>query len=186
MENQGNLTTLLARFQYKDFYSIPQQPLDEDRDARNYMAGFTHVFRFAQDRHFLRLGYQFDYEESDGRNYTYRGNRILTGGQYTLPWGSTRLRYDFDLHQRGYLHANTILPANNPDTRKRQDLEQNHIFRVEQVLATNLGPGSIGCSANAPCPLTLAAEYQRTVADSNLAVYDYVRNVWSLTLSWQY
>jgi hypothetical protein len=186
VENQGNLTTLLARFQYKDFHSIPQQPLDEDRDARNWMGGVTHVFRFAQDRHYVRVGYQFDYEESDGRNYTYAGNRILTGGQYTLPWGSTRLKYDFDLHQRGYVHANTILPAINPSTRKRQDLEQNHIFRVEQVLAANLGPPSIGCASTAPCPLTLAAEYQRTVADSNLAVYDYVRNVWSLTLSWQY
>ena len=186
VENQGNLTTLLARFQYKDFHSIPQQPLDEDRDARNFMVGFTHVFRFAQDRHYLRLGYQYDYEDADGRNYAYAGSRILTGGQYTLPWGSTRLKYDFDLHQRGYFYANTILPAINPNTRQRQDLEQNHIFRVEQVLATNIGPGSIGCSATAPCPLTLAAEYQRTVADSNLAVYDYVRNVWSLTLSWQY
>ena len=38
----------------------------------------------------------------------------------------------------------------------------------------------------APCPLTLAAEWLHTVADSNLAVYDYVRNVWSLSLSWQY
>ena len=186
VENQGNLTTLLARFQDKDFYSFPQQLLDEDRDARNWMAGFTHVFRFAQDRHYIRIGYQFDYEKADGRNYTYAGNRILTGGQYTLPWGSTRLRYDFDLHQRGYVHANTILPVINPSTRKRQDLEQNHIFRIEQVLAANLGPPSIGCASTAPCPVTLAAEYQRTVADSNLPVYDYNRNVWSLTLSWQY
>jgi len=186
VENQGNLTTLLARFQHKDFYAFPQQLLDEDRDARNWMAGFTHVFRFAQDRHYIRVGYQFDYEKADGRNYTYAGNRILTGGQYTLPWGSTRLRYDFDLHQRGYVHANTILPVINPSTRKRQDLEQNHIFRIEQVLAANLGPPSIGCASTAPCPLTLAAEYQRTVADSNLPVFDYNRNVWSLTLSWQY
>lgn len=186
VENQSNLTTLLARFQYKDFNAIPQQFFDEDRDAQNWMVGFTHVFRFAQDRHYIRVGYQFDYENADGRNYTYVGNRVLTGGQYTLPWGSTRLKYDFDLHQRGYLHANTILPAINPNTRERQDLEQNHIFRIEQVLATNLGPASIGCSSSAPCPLTLAAEYQRTVADSNLPVYAYNRNVWSLTLSWQY
>jgi hypothetical protein len=74
----------------------------------------------------------------------------------------------------------------NPGTREREDSEQNHVVRVEQVLAANLGPASIGCASNAPCPLTLAAEFQRTVADSNLAVYSYNRNVWSLTLSWQY
>jgi tetratricopeptide (TPR) repeat protein len=187
VENQMNLTTLLARFQYKDFSSSASGGIqDEDRDARNYMAGFTHVLRFAQDRHFIRFGYQFDYEDADGQNYTYAGNRFLAGGQYTLPWGSTRLRYDFDLHQRNYVNKNTLLPTVNPDSRKRYDLEQNHVFRVEQVLAQNLGPTAIGCAPTAPCPLTLTAEFQRTVADSNLAVYDYVRNVWSVSLSWQY
>ena len=186
VENKSNLTTLLARFQNKDFYATPGQLRDEDRDAQNWMIGGTHVFRFAEDRHYIRVGYQFDYEKADGRNYTYAGNRFLAGGQYTLPWGSTRLKYDFDLHQRHYLHANTLLPAVNPSTREREDLEQNHVFRIEQVLAKNLGPTSIGCATNAPCPLTLAAEYQRTIADSNLAVYAFNRNVWSLTLSWQY
>jgi Tfp pilus assembly protein PilF len=186
VENQGNLTTVLGRFQNKDFYATPGQLEDEDRDARNWMVGLTHVFRFAQDKHYIRVGYQFDYEKADGRNYTYAGNRFLAGGQYTLPWGSTRLKYDFDLHQRHYLHANTLLPVVNPGTREREDFEQNHVVRVEQVLTANIGPASIGCAPTAPCPLTLAAEYQRTVADSNLAVYSYNRNVWSLTLSWQY
>jgi tetratricopeptide (TPR) repeat protein len=186
VENQSNLTTVLARFQNKDFYASPGQLEDEDRDARNWMVGLTHVFRFAQDKHYIRVGYQFDYENADGRNFTYAGNRFLAGGQYTLPWGSTRLKYDFDLHQRHYLHANSLLPVVNPGTREREDSEQNHVVRVEQVLAANLGPASIGCASNAPCPLTLSAEFQRTVADSNLAVYSYNRNVWSLTLSWQY
>jgi tetratricopeptide (TPR) repeat protein len=186
VENKRNLTTLLARFQDKDFFAVPGQFRDEDRDARNWMIGGTHVFRFAEDRHYIRVGYQFDYERTDGRNYDYAGNRYLAGGQYTLPWGSTRLKYDFDLHQRHYLHANTLLPAVNPGTREREDLEQNHVFRIEQVLAKNLGPTSIGCAATAPCPLTIAAEYQRTVADSNLPVFAFNRNVWSLTLSWQY
>jgi len=186
VENHGNLTTVLGRFQNKDFYASPGQLLDEDRDARNWMIGLTHVFRFAQDKHYIRVGYQFDYEKADGRNFTYAGNRFLAGGQYTLPWGSTRLKYDFDLHQRHYLHANTLLPVVNPGTREREDFEQNHVVRVEQVLAANIGPASIGCAPTAPCPLTLAAEYQRTVAESNLAVYTYNRNVWSLTLSWQY
>jgi len=186
VENQGNLTTVLGRFQNKDFYATPGQLEDEDRDARNWMIGLTHVFRFAQDKHYIRVGYQFDYEKADGRNFTYAGNRFLAGGQYTLPWGSTRLKYDFDLHQRHYLHANTLLPVVNPGTREREDFEQNHVVRVEQILAANIGPASIGCAPTAPCPLTLAAEYQRTVADSSLAVYAYNRNVWSLTLAWQY
>jgi tetratricopeptide (TPR) repeat protein len=186
VENQANLTTLVGRFQHKGFYGNPAHDPDEDRDGRNFMFGITHVFRFAQDRHFIRLGYQYDYENTDGRNYAYVGDRFLAGGQYTLPWESTRLRYDFDLHLRNYHYANTLLPAINPGTRERYDVEQNHIVRVEQVLAKNLGPSAIGCADNAPCPLTLAAEYQRTSVSSNLPVFAYGRNVWSLSLSWQY
>jgi Flp pilus assembly protein TadD len=186
VENQSNLTTVLGRFQNKDFYATPGQIEDEDRDARNFMIGLTHVFRFAQDKHYIRVGYQFDYEKADGRNYDYAGNRFQAGGQYTMPWGSTRLRYDFDLHQRHYLHANTLLPVVNPGTREREDFEQNHVVRVEQVLMKNVGPSAIGCAPTAPCPLTLAAEFQHTIAESNLALFSYHRNVWSLTLSWQY
>jgi len=185
VEDAHNLTTLLGRFQYKDFYATPGELPVEDRDARNYMVGITHVFRFDQDKHYIRIGYQFDDEHADGHDYSYWGNRFLTGTQYTLPWGSTRLKYDFDLHERHY-DTNAILPAIAPGTKHRYDLEQNHIFRIEQTLLGNLGPASIGCTNNAPCPLTLAAEYQRTVADSNLPVFAYNRNVWTLTLSWQY
>src|SRR5260370_641001 len=168
--HEGHPDHVPARFQDKDFFATPGQLRDEDRDAKNWMIGGTPVFRFAEDRHYIRVGYQFDYENADGRNYTYAGNRYLAGGQYTLPWGSTRLKYDFDLHQRHYLHANTLLPAGNPATREREALAQNHLLRIEQVLAKNLGPTSIGCAQTPPCPLTLAAEYQRTVADSNLPV----------------
>lgn len=186
LENQTNLTTLLARFQDKDFAASEGQIRDEDRDGQNWMVGVTHLFRFAGDRHYIRLGYQFDVDDTQGRNYRYQGNRYLAGGQYTLPWESTRLRYDFDLHERHYDRKNTILPVTAPGRRSREDIEQNHVWTIEQVLAKNLGPSRIGCVAATPCPLALAAQYQRTVARSNLAVFAYDRNVWSLTLSWQY
>jgi tetratricopeptide (TPR) repeat protein len=175
VESAGHLSTLQGRLQVKEFSLDSNVPPEEKRDAKNWMVGLAHVFRFAQDRHLLRLGYQFDVEDADGRNYRYLGHRVLVGAQYTLPWplpwGGARLRYDFDLHLRNYTHANTILPVNNPGTRERYDLEQNHVFRVEQPLPLNL---------------TLSAEFQRTVARSNLPVFSYERNVWALILTWQY
>lgn len=186
VENGMNLTSLTARLQVKDFAHDSNLPPEEIRDARNGMLGVTHVLRFANDRHLIRFGYQFDLENADGRDFSYVGHRFLAGGQYTLPWETTRLRYDFDLHQRHYTHANAILPARNPGTVEREDIEQNHVARVEQTLARSIGPASIGCAPTAPCPLALAFEYQRTVARSNLPVFSYDRNVFALILSWQY
>lgn len=171
VENAYNLTSLQGRFQAKEFSHDTNIPREEVRDGKNWMVGFTHIFRLAGDKHLFKLGYQFDVEDVAGRNFQYQGHRYLAGAQVTLPWGDTRLKYDMDLHLRSYLHANTILPLSAPATRERRDSELTHVVRVEQPL-----PGS----------LTLSAEYQAVISRSNLAVFSFNRNVYSLILSWQY
>lgn len=171
VENGWNLTTLLARAEIKNFAEPRGLDDTEVRDGTDYTIGFVHVFRFSNDRHLIRVGYQFNRDDTEGRNYSYLGHRYLAGAQYTLPWGSTRLKYDFELHHRDYTHRNALLPEDRPGTRKQRDDQQTHVFRAEQPL---------------PYALTLAAEYQLIVNESNLAVFDYTRNVFSLILSWQY
>ncbi|HET7876844.1 MAG TPA: tetratricopeptide repeat protein [Methylomirabilota bacterium] len=169
--NTYNLTTLQARLQVKEFSHDTDIPPEEVRDADNWLVGLLHVFRFESDRHFIRLGYQFDLEDASGRNWKYHGHRILAGAQYTLPWGDTRLRYDYDVHFRNYRHAHTILPITAPGTRERADIEQVHVARIEQPL---------------PWSLTLSLEYQGIASRSNLPLFSYNRSVYSLILSWQY
>ena len=56
-------------------------------------------------------------------------------------------------------------------TMKRHDTEQTHIFRIEKPL---------------PRDLTLSVEYQGVYSQSNLAVFNFHRNLFSLILTWQY
>ncbi|OLE37479.1 MAG: hypothetical protein AUG00_08105 [Candidatus Rokubacteria bacterium 13_1_20CM_2_70_7] len=170
-ESDQHLTQVLGRYQNKDFNDREGTVPREIRDADNWMTGIQHFLRFSEDRHYLKLGYQFDYEDAEGKNYAYRGHRILTGAQYTLPWQAIRLKYDLDLHVRGYTHHNSILPSNDPGRRRRYDEEVTQTFRVEVPL---------------PYRFTLAAEYLRTDNRSNLDVFDYTRNVTSLSLVWSY
>ncbi|MFQ5899139.1 MAG: tetratricopeptide repeat protein [Candidatus Methylomirabilia bacterium] len=165
LENAGNLTTVQTRVQFKEFSDDSNLPSEEVRDATNWMLGFLHIFRFEADKHLIRLGYQFDVEDAEGRNFEYRGHRILAGGQYTLPWRETRLSYDLDVHFRNYTNAHSIL------TREQADTEVTHVVRVEQPLLYNL---------------TLSAEYQAIISGSNLAVFDFTRQVSSLIVSWQF
>ena len=173
VEDARNLTTLIGRLQFKNFLSdaatvLPNPALN--RDARNGMVGPVHVFRFAGDRHLFRIGYQFDIEDAEGSDFSYTGHRALTGGQYTLPWGDTRLRYDYEVHFRSYDNVNTF-PAATGDARTRKDTEQLHSFRIEKPL---------------PNSLTLSAEYLGTFSQSNIAVYNFHRNVFSLIMTWTY
>ena len=168
-EDDINLTQVFFRIQDKDFDAGSPKP--EDRDAKNYMVGALHLWRFAQDRHLIKIGFQQDWEYADGRHYTYQGQRIQAGAMYTLPWWALRAKWDFDVHFRQYQNTNLFLPTTRPAQMSRRDQEVNNIFRLELPL---------------PHSLTLSGEYLLTHNRSNIQVFDYSRSVLSLILSWNY
>lgn len=170
VENEGNLTTFQARVQLKE-YEDDNVPSAEVRDATNYMGGLTHFFRFAGDRHYLKIGYQYDVEDADGDNWVYSGHRILVGGQYTLRWGDIRLRYDLDVHLRDYDHKHTLLPAAAPNTKRREDQELIHLVSIAKDLSEHF---------------TVSVDYLFDDNISNIDVFDYDRHVVSLSLTWRF
>ncbi len=170
-ENAGNLTTLQLRFQEKDFFENAGLAREESRDGTNWMVGLAHVFRFQRDRHLLKLGYQWDVDDTDGSNHRYAGHRLLAGGQYTLPWKNLRLAYDFDFHIRNYTHRNTVLPRDAPNSRERFDTEANHVVALTVPL---------------PWSLSLVTQFQATQSRSNLDLFAFNRNVVFVYLLWSY
>jgi len=171
VEGPRNLTNVILKVEVKEF--VEKRPIDREefQDGSNYMIGLLHLFRFAEDRHFIKLGYQCDFEDSEGRNRVYLGHRFLAGAQYTLPWYRVRLSYDFALHHRNYQNKHTLFPEDDPGTRKRQDDEYTHLLRVE----VPVGRG-----------FTVGADYQGTNQRSNLAPFTYERNIYTLSVSFTY
>lgn len=174
VESARQMTTALFRFQNKTFFGDPD-PTGRfsglQRDAQNWMGGFTHTFRFQEDRQLLSLGYQYDVEDATGSDFSYAGHRLLAGGLYTFPWGGTRFRYDYQVHWRGYRSANLAFPQGALGTIRRDDTEQIHFARLEQPLPYNF---------------VVSVQYQRIQNDSNLAVYDYTQNIFYLVTTWTY
>lgn len=186
VEDANNLSAVQLRFQKKEFSQDTDIPREEKRDGVNWMAGLTHLFRFEGDKHLVRLGYQWDFDDTEGpnsrgTNFSYFGGRFLAGAQYTLPWLGIRLKYDFDVHFRNYRHANTLLPTANPGVRERADEEFTHVFGFSLPLPNPLPKTFLEGSS-----LTLTADYQRTDAKSNLDVFEFRRNVISVFLVWSY
>ena len=188
--NPTHVFSPVFRVQGKVFNNFTDFPLppEENRDAMNYMVGLSHTFYWSGDRHWFRVGYQWDTDVARGRNWSYRGNRVLAGVQYTLPWWETRLGYNMDVHFVNYLHANSEFPilSLNPIVRsgavQRADIEQIHAFVVEQPLPFLLRPQAGATRA----PLALRVEYQVAVTSSDIALYAYDRNVVSVSISYQY
>jgi hypothetical protein len=170
---QPNRTTGQVRVECKDYKENKALVNAESQSGTNYLVGFQHMLRFGNDRHYLRGGYQFDYDDTRGRNYTYVGHRFLVSAQYTLPWYDVRLAYDFDLHYRNYLHANTVLPVTSPGTTERSDHEYTNIARRG---------AAAGSRAIA---LFVTGEYTGKIANSNIDVFQYRRNFGAIYLTWR-
>ena len=170
-ENDSNITTFQYRFQWKDFFHDEDFVRREIRDAKNYMVGATHFVLFEKGRHYLKLGYQYDAEPAEGENWSYRGNRLLTGFQYTLPWWDIRFRYDLDVHWRSYTEKNSILPAAAPGTVRRRDHQPIHLTGVAKDFLENF---------------TVAIEYLFDQGRSNLAPFDYRRHIVTTSFAWRF
>ncbi len=170
-----NLTTLLYRYQRKEFYAEPGNNdirfRPESRDAFNNMIGFLHALRFRQDKYIIRVGYQYDTEAARGSSFAYSGNRLQFGGQTTLPWYDLNVRLDYDVHLRDYNHTQVIFLDDAGRPSPRRDLEQDVFFQVAKVLPQNL---------------TLALQYQGLLNSSNISVYSYSKNVFTTLLTWAY
>ncbi len=173
----GNLTTLLYRYQIKTFFQDPGSNdarfAGDQRDGYNNMVGLIHAFRLASDQFIVRIGYQYDNESTDGVAFSYWGNRLLTGGQWQLPWGDMTLRYDYDIHWRNYKNQQTTVFFTDRDGRlvRRDDTQHNHLAQLTKPLPNNF---------------SLTAQYQRIRNKSDVPIYDYTKNVWSLIVTWTY
>lgn len=179
LESAHHMTTGLFQFQDKTFFrdaDLTARFPAQQRDALNWMGGLTHTFRFQEDRYLLSIGYQYDVEDAKGSDFSYSGNRLLVGGVFSLPWprtpwGTARLRYDYQVHWRGYRSVNTTFPQSAPNTVRRDDTEQIQFVRLEQPLPYNF---------------TVSFQYQRIQNDSNLAVYDWTQNIFYVVTTWTY
>lgn len=187
-ENSWNFTTLQYRFQLKDFYGDDRVVRREVRDAKNYMVGPTHVVLFEEGRHFVRLGYQFDAEFAEGENWSYQGQRLLAGFQYTLPgdWWDVRLRYDFDFHWRFHTHQHSLLPVTATGTVKRRDREPIHQVSIAKDFVPDFLKESPLCASESRCSLGVALEYLFDRNYSNLAPFDYKRHVVTTSVAWRF
>ncbi len=185
----NNLTNIQYRFQAINYWNEGQVVRKEFRDAQNYMVGPTHFFLSKDGRHNLKLGYQYDFENAEGPNWTYWGSRAIAGVQYTLPknWGDIRLRYELDYHWRRYKNKHSLLPTGRGDTRKRRDREGVHFASIAKDFAVDSSKSFpiVGCS-NGNCPYTFTVDYLYVKNDSNLGPFDYNRHVVTTSINWHF
>ena len=176
VESARHLTNVQTRLEVKEYKEVRPLPKELFQDATNTLFGLVHFVRFERDRHFIKAGYQVDFEDARGSDFDYTGHRFILGGQYTLPWRDVRLSYDFDLHYRNYHHRQAFLPVDDPGSQERSDREYTHTARIEVPLPWFFRDQGF----------FVTAEYTRKSVDSNIHVFSYDRNYGAIYFTWQY
>ena len=171
----GNLTSGIARWQKKEFFREPANTdfrfTSEQRDAYNNLLGIVHAFRFAQDKHILRVGYQYDNESAEGSAFSYRGHRFQAGVQSTLPFVGLIFRYDYDRHRRDYKNTQSLFRDEDGQLSKRDDTQQTHTAQLIYPFGEHW---------------SVTAQYQHVFNKSDVPLYDYKQNVFTGLVTWTY
>jgi len=158
-------TQLFYRFDYHDYKAISFFINNKERSGVNHALGATEHFYFNQGKQSARVGYVYDQESADGNDWDGNGHQILVGMQAQID-GGWMAEATGDYTHRDYTHSNSF--ARSKEGPKRND----------QVYS--LG-GGISHDFSKAMEIGLQYVYLRN--NSNLAVFDYNRSVYSVLLS---
>jgi hypothetical protein len=138
---------------------------DEDRDGKiwNISAGYIHPFR--SNRGVFNILYEFSIDNTDGRNWDNNGNRFVLSLLLPIYKDELKTIISGDIFLQDYKNTHTIF------NKKRKDDTYmgyvNLIWTMHKNLNMNL-------------------QYSHTRADSNIAVYDYSRNIYTAGIEYRF
>ncbi len=166
-----------------DFFNQPiptGQASVGDRDGWFLQPGFDQYLTFNNKRAFVRLSYYYGVGRSDGRDWEYDAHRVGLGFGMLLPW-DVALNVKGAYDRRDYLHRNSFDAAplgvfTTADRDKRLDNRLEGLVLLSREV----------WRAKAGFSLTLSASYLHVSTLSNIAFFDYSRNIITLTLSGRY
>lgn len=158
--SKSALLQAFYRFQQKGYFQDAKDTPD-DRRGRNYTMGINQYFFFMNNRGYIKLAYVNEKENTRGRNWDYVGNSLGTDVQ--IPMGfDTRVLLGFNWDKKNYDHVNSNFGN------RRRDQEYDWSVEVVKDIGKNFA---------------LSVKFNRTVNDSDLAFYNYNRDITSFNFT---
>lgn len=143
----------------------PSLDPDEDRDSAIYTASAGYIHPFNQGRNLFNLIYEFSKQDTDGRNWENIGHRVSTG--LILPF----FRNDLNLILSGDAFF--------------QDFDNvSTVFNLKRHDRVYTGSANLRWEINKMVSMNF--QYSHTMADSNITVYDYKRNMVTVGMELQF
>jgi tetratricopeptide (TPR) repeat protein len=137
---------------------------DEDRDGDVFNASAGWIYLFSEGKGFLNLRYEVSTENTDGVNWSYVGNR--GSANILVPiLGNLKMNVSGEVFLQNYRNVHTIFDI------KRKD----KIYTASGVLSYEFYKGA-----------SFLLQYAHVRDDSNIAIYDYKRNIYSAGIEYRF
>jgi tetratricopeptide (TPR) repeat protein len=157
----GRNTLARVRYAYTlERYFLTIVDPEDDRSGHDNLLGVDGYRFFFRQSSFIRAGFSYDRNDATGDNWTYNGYRFTGGLFFPLP-AECRFNFDAELYLRGF--------PRNVDNRR--DREQIYSFRIARNLGEHLEAGF---------------QYMTIFDHSNVALYKYDRNLYTMFLAAHY
>ncbi len=179
-ETQDLFTLVSMQYRSENYlHDVPvgQDPAVRGRDGWNVRTGFDQFWLFNKKRSYARLGYHYDTQRSEGSDWDYNGHEASLGIQTPL-WAGITVDVNLAYYRFNYQSVNSFSCC----TDARGGL--GTLDSVDtQVRTDNRFTGGLALSRDVGPYVTLSAGYVRTRNQSNIAFFDYRRNLVTLAVS---
>lgn len=159
----GHIGQISAGYTKREMLQAPIS-IDEDRDGSVYSISAGYLYPFSERRGMFNLRYEHSKDDANGINWDNTGNRLSIGLMVPLT-SKVNLSVAGDMFLQHYENTHTAFGV------KRRD---------------NTYSGSAGIIWELTRGLNLNLQYSHTRADSNIAVYDYKRNVYMAGIEYSF
>ncbi|MBI5212251.1 MAG: tetratricopeptide repeat protein [Nitrospirae bacterium] len=141
----------------------------EDRDADNFALGIGYIYTFKEGHGLLNVKAEGEINDADGWNWDYTGTKLSAGVLY--PFVDNKLKFNVygEWYRQNYHNVHSVYKKIPRNTRKDDS------YTVQTTLTYNILK---------PMDISLGYAYGHTL--SNISVYEYRKNVYSLTVEYRF
>lgn len=136
----------------------------ENRDADNYVLGLAYFHPYARGQGLLTLAAEAEQNQAQGSNWDYRGVRLSAGLLQPLGHGFKGHLF-LELYRQGFRHTHTLYGKRRDDT----------TYTLQAALTRKIWNG-----------VKLGLDYRYLRDLSNIVVFSYDRNIYSVTLEYSF
>lgn len=158
-----NMAQLMFKYQKNDFSRSPVIP-DENRNSNYYAGGLGLYHFFSENKGFFGLHYELNKDDTKGINWQYLGNKFDVTVLYPF-MKKFRASLAGQVFLQDFDHTNSVFNI------KRND----KVYTASAMLAYNFWKEA-----------ELQFRYTYVKDNSNITVYDYDRNIYSLGLQYKF